>query len=878
VTFDHPMFLLLLLLLPVLWLWMRRTPGASLPCLALKCAAFAALALALADPWSILLVSKVAVTVLMDTSASMPRDSLQRGESMLRDLVRRKSGADLRLITFAGHPSLESVPAQADKVSIPQGVDAKGGMATDLEAAMQLALDTFPQQGTRRILLISDGNETSGDALTAALRAREEGIAVYTVPTGGTAPLPVKVESVAAPQDVFSGERFTVSLQLDSARALPVRIWATSQGEGQGQGQESGATTLTLQPGVNRVDLSAQTATPGVNLVEVHISGAGAQQVLLSQAITARQPHVLYIAGGGESSAPLLDALKRAEVQVQTATSFPTAGVGPTAGAGTAGDAGQDWDAVLLDNYPDHDLSPEESAAMEKYVFKGGGLLFIAGDKNARLAREPKTPIEKLLPVRAQPPPEKPAAVVLVLDKSGSMEGQKIQMVRAAARASVQPLRPIDKLGVISFDEDFNWVIPLGPASDLEAKSSLIDGIQAEGDTKIWQATQAAYDAIIKEEASSRHIILLTDGETTYKVVEYWPQLEKEAAENHVIISTIGVGDDVNRALLEEIATATKGKSHFVQNPALIPQIINDEVRPPDDLAIQEHPVRAIALRPAEFTDGIDFTHAPRLLGFVQSEAKDGAETILRVSGDKPLPLLVRWRYGLGSVIAFMSDAKSRWAAPWVRWQSFGTLWPQMVRAVSHRDQTVRAEVRPGPHEGETIVSYDVLPSADSRAEADEQTEADLSLPGSPSIVVQGPSQPSQAYPLEETAPGHYEARIASGAPGLYRIASGSSDPKLPEVGFYREAEETKTQPVNVALLSEISELTGGHVRPSIDELLEPGGMSGEVNERRALWPYLLLLALALNLLEVALRKGFFEWMSTWMRQRVYSPWHHRTT
>jgi len=71
-----------------------------------------------------------------------------------------------------------------------------------------------------------------------------------------------------------------------------------------------------------------------------------------------------------------------------------------------------------------------------------------------------------------------------------------------------------------------------------------------------------------------------------------------------------------------------------------------------------------------EFIDGIDFARSPRLLGFVKAEAKEGSETILRVDVDKPL--LVRWRYGLGRAIAFMSDARSRWAAPWVRWASFG--------------------------------------------------------------------------------------------------------------------------------------------------------------------------------------------------------------
>ncbi len=828
-TFNHPSFLLLLVLLPPLWLWMRARPGASPLCLALKCVVYASLVFAVADPQAPVRVNKLAVTVLMDTSASMPRDSLQRGETLLRDLVARKSGAEIRLITFAGHPNLQPVPTQAAQVTIPQGVDPVDGMATDLEGALQLALGTLPVDGARRLILISDGNETRGHVLTEAVRAKELGIPIFTFPVGGTAPLPVTVEDIVSPEDVFAGERFTLSFQLNSTRPLPARVWATLDG------REIGSAMLDINAGSNHLNLPMQTASAGFDLFAIHISSAGAEQVLFSQAVAVRRPHVLYITGGAERSTPLLDTLKRAQVDVQAAREFPTVA------------AKQGWDAVLLDNYPDHELSADELAAIESYVFKGGGLIFIAGDKNARLAREPKTGFDKILPVRAQPPPEKPAVIVLVLDKSGSMQGIKMQMVRAAAHASILPLRPFDKLGIIAFDEDFNWVVPIGPASDLESKGQLIDSIQAMGDTKIWQATQAAFDAIIKEDASSRHIILLTDGETTYKVIEYWPELEKMAAEQHVSISTIGIGDDVKRRLLEEIASTTSGKSYFVQDPTLIPQIITDEILPKDDLAIQEKPVNAISLRTAEFTDGIDFVRAPQLLGFVQAEAKDGAETILRVSGDKPLPLLVRWHYGLGSVIAFMSDAKSRWASPWVRWQSFGTLWPQMVRAVAHRDQSVRADVQPGAQDGEMIVSYDVLPASETRKDANDQTPLDLSLPGSPAVFVQEPGQTAQPRPLEETMPGHYEVRLETKKPGLYRVTPGDSASHLPEVGFYQESEETKARAVNVTLLSEISRLTGGRVRPSTDEILRDGD-SSEKREPSPVAVYTLLCAVAQSL------------------------------
>jgi len=836
VTFDQPIFLLIVGLLPVLWVWMRKMPGASRTSLGLKCAAFAALVIALAGPWAPLRTEKLAVTVLMDTSASMPRESLQHGQTMLRDLVRKNSGADIRLITFAEHAKLVSVPTQADQVRIPQGVDPDEGMATNLEEALQLALSTFPSQGQRRILLISDGNENRGHALTEALRARESGVAVFTAPAGGTAPLSVQLENIASPQDVFSGERFPLTVRLTSGNAMKARIWMTSEG------QELASTNTDLVAGSNVVDLEARIARSGVNLLEVHIASGGAEQVLVSRAITVRRPHVLYVAGGNETSRPLLDTLKHADVDIESVTAFPV------------NRPARDWDAVLLDNYPDHELAADEDQALERYVYAGGGLIFIAGDSNAKRPEEPKTPFEKMLPVRAEPPPQKPTAVVLVLDKSGSMSGPKIEMARDAARASIRTLRPIDMIGVISFDETFNWVIPMGPAGALEDKSKLISQITANGGTKIYQAVESGFEAIVNEKATHKHIILLTDGVSTPGTQEDFPKLERDALAKHVTISTIGVGDYINRDLLDELARKTKGKSHFVDNPESIPQIINAEVKSTEDLAIQERPVRAVRVRPVEFIDGIDFSKAPRLQGFVQAEAREGSEVILRVDDKKPL--LVRWRYGLGRVIAFMSDAKSRWAAPWVRWESFGTLWPQMVRDVSHRDRTIRAGVRPGNQEGEAIVFYDVMDNADNPG------GETLDKSGPPHILVESEGAAPRNIPLEQTAPGHYEARIPADQTGLYHIISGNSELILPDAGFYSESQETKPQAVNTTLLGEISRVTGGTMHPSIDQLLNDKGAI--VRERQPLWPYWLVLALFLNFVEVALRKGFFERLSIW--------------
>ena len=129
--------------------------------------------------------------------------------------------------------------------------------------------------------LISDGNETRGNAMAAALRARGLGVSVFTVPSGGTAKLPLELVAASFPQEVLSGERSTLSLQLnlDSSSALPARIWATVNGK------EVGAASVMLQPGANNTNLDARLTGNGVNQVDVHVSANGMEQELFSQAV-----------------------------------------------------------------------------------------------------------------------------------------------------------------------------------------------------------------------------------------------------------------------------------------------------------------------------------------------------------------------------------------------------------------------------------------------------------------------------------------------------------------------------------------------------------------------------------------------------------------
>ena len=155
-------------------------------------------------------------------------------------------------------------------------------------------------------------------------------------------------------------------------------------------------------------------------------------------------------------------------------------------------------------------------------------------------------------------------------------------------------------------------------------------------------------------------------------------------------------------------------------------------------------------------------------------------------------------------------------------------------------------------------MSYDVLGSGDL------QTRPDFARAAAPHVVVASAGKPTRSLALEETSPHHFEARIPAGQNGLYSIATGDAELPLPVAGFYRESEELKPRAVNLDLLRQISAVSRGAVNPTVEQLLDENGTL--VLERRPLWPYWLILALALNFVELAIRKGYFA------RLRAYLP------
>ena len=212
-------------------------------------------------------------------------------------------------------------------------------------------------------------------------------------------------------------------------------------------------------------------------------------------------------------------------------------------------------------------------------------------------------------------------------------------------------------------------------AEDKVLIKRLISGIVPDGGTQIAPALTEAYHKVLPAHATFKHIVLLTDG-----ISEEGDSLDvsKEAAAQHVTISTVGLGQDVNRAYLEKVASVAGGKSYFLNEPAGLEQIVLKDVMEHTGSTAVEKTLNAVVAKNAEILDGVGIDTAPPLKGYVRFISKPGADTILKV--DDTDPLLVRWQYGLGRAVVFTSDAKSRWAADWVTWKGFDKFWTNTIR------------------------------------------------------------------------------------------------------------------------------------------------------------------------------------------------------
>lgn len=886
-TLAQPLWLLVALLaLPLGWVLLRfartMTSLRRWVAVGVRLALLITLALMLSGASTIRETSRLAVVLVVDVSESVDRYATAvtdnqgrsvplRGEidRIVRQLDQARGPDDLLgIVAFTERPIAIATPTTASLAG--RTIEPIQSDGTDIASAIDFARSLVPPDATGRILLITDGNETTGDATAAAERA-------------ATGPSPVQIDTLPIEYRV-AGETI-VEAVVPPARAptdsnVPVRVEiATTQGtagtlrlfrDGAEVDLEPGSSAtgrrVELPPGRHVVLLEAPLGSGRLSRFravfepddlgasqfagDAQLDNNTAEAFTISPGLGQVLVVTSSVEGGSAGTSAIASALSGATRAVQTtdASALPADLLEL-----------QDFDLVIMNNVPADEVSERAQRALAAHVTEAGaGLVMVGGRVSFGAGGWAGTPLEPILPVHldlGERLVERRTAIVFVLDSSGSMGSgvggsfrSQQEIANGAAAAAAATLGPTDLVGVVSFSSSARWVVPLADNDDPARTAAAINGITSGGGTDLPPALNLARQALAPVEAAVKHVIVLSDGRSAGS--ESLPDIAEAMAEDGINVSTISVGDQSDLDTMFAVAEKGGGIHYPVTNPSVLPRVFVRAVRLVRDPLIKEGeiPVRRLTAATPLLDPSLP---VPGIAGLVLTRFREDPTVVNVLSTGEDEPVLAHWNAGLGRVAAFTADA-SNWSRDWIAAGAFDSMWSRIAQSISR------------PAGGSDVELSTVI--TDGRLEA-RLTAADSDGNPLDALTVRStiytPSGEAVPVVLDQVAPGEYAGSIPAPQAGNYIAVvrpSGADGPMLPALGGTTQTSslEHRRLQSDRSRVVQIAEAAGGSVLDAAS--LTPAAFfdRSTIEPRRAESPLrdeLLIIAITLLLLDVAARR-----------------------
>jgi len=818
--------------------------------LLLRTAMLSLLVLALAGLQVVAPVDRLTTVFVVDLSDSVGNAGRETALAFVREaLEERQPGDRAAVVAFGRDALVERLPAELADIDRFASVPLRS--ATDIGGALSLAAALFPDDSQKRVVLVSDGNDTTGRGQSEAALAAARGIQIETFVVGIGAADEVIVQRVHAPATARVGEQIEVEVTITSnvAQRAEVRLF--------GDGTQIGVEQVDLVVGTNRVRFTTAANEAGFHTFRARITAAGdtfgQNNVGDAHTIVKGSPRILLIAGSDTAGANLRAALEEQQHDVDV--------VAPEQ-APTTLDRFAAYDSVILADVAAGRLGLTRMSALQVFTRDlGRGLVMIGGQSSYGAGGYARTPIEESLPVEMdvrdrQRQPD--VALVVVIDKSGSMDAchcntadrdqgsaiqgvPKVDIGKEAILRAVSALTGRDEFGVVAFDENAHWVIRTAPLASAGDVGGQIGGMRADGQTNIFAGLSEAVASLEGAAATRRHIVLFTDGWSSSG--DYDDLLERMDAAG-ITLSTVGAGGGGANEFLSDLARRGGGRFHAATDPSTIPDIFLKETQQVSGQQIIEEQFFPVLTSSSPILRGLE-DGLPQLLGYNGATPKSAAQTVL-VSG-RDDPVLAQWQYGLGRAVAWTSDATGRWAAGWLGWNGFNRFFSQLVTWTLPGEEA-------GGIEAEFIAEGDSVRLRLRSVEADGSprnfydTVAHVTDPGFLLTNVR----------LDQVAPGIYEAPLGTLTPGAYALRVVQTKPGSTALGRTQvlvapTPAEYRLLGTNDRLLAALRGATGGReLAVGADAWRHDLGTTTAATD---LWPLLLLLALLIWPLDVAVRR-----------------------
>jgi uncharacterized membrane protein len=845
---SNPLALLFLLTLPY-FIWLGRPAGLwgrsrAAVAMILRVLIIVLLTLALAGLQVVTVADRLAVVFLIDGSDSMPPEAIESARKFAADSISQMRPDDQAAIIVFGTDALVERPMTGSKNVGP--IESKVlPLNTNLAEAIRLGMALFPPGAARRMVILSDGLANLGDAESAARLAAASDVQIMAVPYSAVHGAEVLVTGVDVPTRLNENQTFDLTVTVESSIQTDATLRVL------GAGQVLVEQPVHLAEGVNRYTFTLTAQDAGLTTFRAQIIPAGGDVFYQNNELSAftqvvGPPRILMVADDETEMTHLAAALLAQGLIVDRVES----GGLPTDLATLS-----NYQSIVLVDIPARNLGRGRMQALQTYVRDlGGGLVAVGGPNSFAVGGYFQTPLEEMLPVEMQLKDQERLprlTVAYVIDKSGSMSDtsvggfQKVELAKEAIIRSVAMLSPLDRVGVIAFDESAKWVVDMTPASDKNEIARRVATIRADGGTDIYAGVLAISKVMPNEPGDLRHIVLLTDGGADETGI---PDLVKKMYEDDgITFSVIAIGQGY-APFIEELPKLADGRFHFAYNVDTIPEIFSEETVLATRAYIIEHEFYPALTSSSPIMTGISST--PSILGYIGSTIKPTARQILAT--DQKDPLLAAWQYGLGRTVAWTSDATGRWAANWVSWPDYARFWSQAVRWTITEGASQNVEVRV-TQQGDT-----------AHIVVDAHTDTGGYLNGlNMAANVINPDLSSTPLELAQTAPGRYEGAFKPDQEGAYFVRVAGNDPSAPGSDVAAVAQtagwvlsyspEYRSFEGNPQYLEFIAGLAGGGLAENPASVIAHNLPVRQTPQ--PIWPWLVLAAVLLLPFDIAVRR-----------------------
>ncbi|MDU5109475.1 MAG: VWA domain-containing protein [Clostridium sp.] len=716
--------------------------------------------------------------------------------------------------------------------------------ATNIQEAVESALSLFERGGSKRIVLITDGEENQGDILKSIPLINEQKIDFKVYKVSGEKGNEVYVDSVKVPDNIAVGEEFSVSIDIRSNYATDAKLTLFSGRNKVGE-QE-----VKIQKGKNTFVFKDKQASGGFKGYRVLIEAADDTNKANNEYSTFTnvmdKPNILIINGINGDSTALEGILSNSGANIKkiTASSSPS----------TLNEL-LEYKTIVLNDVHRDDLTNGFMDNIEAYVKDyGGGLITFGGEDSYALGGYKDTSLEKVLPVYMDKrgKNEVPAiSINLIIDKSGSMSAEgggvsKLTLAKEAAMKALENLREVDEISVIAFDDTYDVVVPLQKVGDKDEIKELISGIQIRGGTSIFPALQKGYEMQVESSAKIKHTILLTDGQDGYSFDNY-ASLLQGFNDNNVTLSTVAVGEGANSDLLAQLASIGRGRSYYTDIYTDIPRIFAKEVLLSAGTYIINEEFTPKILSNHEILSGVKTSDGiPSLLGYIGTSIKENAVEILSSSHDEPI--LAAMQYGIGRTVSFTSDINGQWSKNYLAWE-YG---PQLIKNMVYF--TI-------PKYGEDGYLNITQEGNEAKIEFyNDKISKDAIVNG----VFNGENGEEGSFELSQVEPGKFEAKVPLSSLGFYNFSvreeeSGEVRNTYKGAFALQYSDEYKFN-TNAEKLDVIVKETKGSFINKPEEVFE-GKLERDYKKINLTTP-LLLIAILLLMLDIAYRRLNFNLVS----------------